>query len=76
MVRDEARKQGREIFFISALTGEGLEPLVERMWQLQANMESHAPANEFAAGRFSPEEPENMEDGGDEAFDIEVVYCK
>lgn len=76
VVRDEARKQGREIFFISALTGEGLEPLVERMWQLQANMESHAPANEFAAGRFSPEEPENMEDGGDEAFDIEVVYCK
>jgi len=80
-LRQRAEDEGREIFFISALTGEGLEPLVERMWQFQAELETHAPAEEFAAARFSSNDADvsqesSEEEGEEEDFDIEVVYCK
>jgi GTP-binding protein len=80
-LRQRAEDEGREIFFISALTGNGLEPLVKRMWQLQAELENNTPVGEFAAARFSSDDAgvrqeDSEEDGEEEDFDIEVVYCK
>lgn len=72
-----AREDGCELFFISALNGEGLEPLVERMWQLQTELKEALPLTEFSRDRFR-----NESDGGDDpgddqgdAVDVEVVYC-
>jgi len=80
-LRQRVEDEGREIFFISALTGDGLEPLVERMWQLQAELEKNAPVGEFAAARFSSNDADVRQegsegDGEEEGFDIEVIYCK
>lgn len=33
-LRDRAEADGREIFFISALEGKGVQPLVDRMWKI------------------------------------------
>ena len=76
-----ARDEGREIFFISALTGAGLEPLLERMWQFQAELAINVPAGEFAAVRCSSDaigmmRDDNRGEDGEEDFDIESVYCK
>ena len=79
-LRRKAGDEGRELFFISALNEDGLSPLVERMWQLQAELESNAPAGEFAAALSISGNPDTARDddggGGEEDFDIEVVYCK
>ena len=81
-LRKRAEDEGREIFFISALTGDGLEPLVERMWQFQAEFESNAPVGEFSAARStSADDADTEQDDGEngdaeEGFDIEVAYCK
>ena len=81
-LRNKADNEGRELFFISALTGDGIELLVQRMWQLQAELEKHAPMGDFAAGETArgAEDHEAAGDDGtgdeEEQFDIEVVYCK
>ena len=82
-LRGRAEEEGRNIFFISARNGEGIEPLVETMWKLQEEIGLSAPAVVFtgrvpAAMRPDAGEPEAEDDAlaDDEAFDIEVVYCK
>ena len=37
-LRQKAEEAGRAVFFLSALTGEGLEPVVAMMWRLQAEL--------------------------------------
>ena len=77
-LRQRAEDEGREIFFISALTGEGLEPLVETMWKLQAYLDASPPVPEFTRARLTPDDAPDEDDsnGPDnfEADDVEVVY--
>jgi GTPase len=40
-LRAQAAEQGMEIHFISALTGHGLEPLKERLWELVREIAAH-----------------------------------
>ncbi len=47
-LRDAAQTEEREIYFISALTEEGLKPLVKRMWELQMELNLHRPVAEFS----------------------------
>lgn len=81
-LQDTAAREGRDIFFISAINEDGLTPLVERMWQFQEELENHAPGEAFSAAGTSPEESAGPDDAvcegadDDDSFDIEVVYCK
>ena len=76
-LRARAETEGREIFFISALTGEGLEPLVEAMWQMQASVQANPPVPEFTRIRLAPnaEEDDSSSDDPD-CGETEVVYCR
>ena len=47
-LKERAQKDGLEIFFISAKTGEGMEEIVERMWRLHDTLEMSEPGQEFA----------------------------
>lgn len=83
-LRAQAAAAGREIFFISALTGEGVEPLTERMWEVHASTTLHEPRNEYA-GKI-PKLPglvdaTAVEEEDDDAFDestcdIQVFYTR
>jgi GTPase len=42
-VKKRAQDEGKKIFFVSALTGEGLPELVEELWRMLEQMERHAP---------------------------------
>ncbi len=42
-LRAAAHRDSREVFFISAKTGEGLESLVQRMWVMQAELARNEP---------------------------------
>lgn len=60
---------GREIFFISAKDGIGLEELLGAMWRLQDGIGTHAP--------LPPRMGPDAEDGEDDEFpEIEVVYVR
>ncbi len=61
-----AEAEGRIIFFISALHGDGIEELVEEMWRVLAVSEPHAPIN--SARDWVEEE----EDGDD----VEVIWTR
>lgn len=78
-LRARAVEEGRDIFFISAQDGQGLEPLLDAMWRLQGELGANEPVDgseeDLAAeDAGEAEEQEGREDGN--AFDIEVVYCK
>ncbi len=65
-LQQRAATDGKEIFFISAQTGEGLAELLGAMWKLYAEVESHAPLVHFQEILVK-----------DEEFpDIEVVYTR
>lgn len=65
-LRDIAKADGRDIFFISAQEGEGVEDLVQAMWNLRTELEAHAPLIHF-------KEIEVKE----EVFpEIEVIYTR
>ncbi len=66
-IKARAEAEQRELFFISALTGEGVPELLARMWQLCAELSLHAPM------ATSPT-PEAVED--EEFPEIEVFYVK
>ena len=61
-----AKKDGRDIFFISAREDEGIDALVKEMWKVRNETEKHAPLHKWVA----LEEEEN----GEEFEDIEVIY--
>ena len=65
-LRARARQDGRDIFFISAQQGEGIDALLSAMWKLRTEVETHAPLLHFQEMEFE-----------DEEFpDIEVVYTR
>ena len=65
-LRERAARDGKEIFFISAREGEGLEALVDALWRLRADLEPHAPLVHYQEVVVHEEEfPE-----------IEVVYTR
>ncbi|MDR3319428.1 MAG: GTPase ObgE [Desulfovibrio sp.] len=64
-----ARVEGRRIFFISALHGEGMEELNAEIWQLRDAVESHSPIVRDDGTDAMPAFDENF-------FDIEVEYTK
>lgn len=67
-LKARARKEGRQVYFISAKKEEHLEPLVAEMWRLQAELSRHEPL-----AHFMTEE----EAGKEEEFpEIEVEYTR
>jgi GTP-binding protein len=58
-----AADDGRNMFFVSALTGEGVDDVVEAMWALRESLETHAPLVIF-------KEMETYEDDDDDATEI------
>ncbi len=57
-----AESRGLHVFLISAKTGEGLEPLLEAMWRLQAETAAASPLEEFTGRRpFMPEDAEEAD---------------
>lgn len=67
-LKERARKDGRRIFFISAKEGIGLDPLVQEMWDRQAELSRHEPLVHFHAL------DENLPD--EEFPEIEVEYTR
>lgn len=65
-LRAAAREDGRDVFFISALQGDGLEALVERLWRMRDALDPHDP---FVHLREAEPEEEEFED-------IEVIYTR
>ncbi len=66
-IKDLAQKENREIFFISAKEGTGLDKLLRRMWELRNELE-----NNEALIRY--QEEELLED--EEFPEIEVFYVR
>ncbi|CAK7055633.1 MAG: GTPase Obg [Desulfovibrio sp.] len=62
-LRERAESDGRKIWFISALTGEGVEDVVEAMWSLCENLDMNAPLVIF-------KEVASDEDGSEDAPEI------
>ena len=65
-LRQRAAKEGRAVFFISAMQGDGLEPLVAHIWRMRDALDTHKPLLHLR-------EPEMEEE---EFADIEVVYVR
>ena len=65
-LRAIAARDGREIFFMSADQGEGVEELLAAMWSLRAEMEAHAPLLHY----------QEMVLEDEEFPDIDVVYTR
>lgn len=66
-IKDLAQKEGREMFFISAKEGTGLDELVRRMWELRGELEINEPLIHY-------QEEELRED--EEFPEIEVYYVR
>lgn len=66
-IKDMAKKENREIFFISAKEGTGLDELVRRMWKLRHELEINEPLIHY-------QEEEILED--EDFPEIEVVYTR
>ncbi len=66
-LKKQAKKKKRGIFFISALSGEGLEPLKDEMWRLQSELETNSPLV-----RLREEDEENTFS----EEDIEVIWAR
>ncbi len=66
-IKDMAKKENREIFFISAKEGTGLDELVRRMWELRHELEINEPLIHY-------QEEEILED--EDFPEIEVVYTR
>lgn len=64
-LKEKAKKDGRNIFFISAREKAGLEPLVKELWRLKAEEERHKPLVRFQTAEELAEE---------EFPEIEVEY--
>lgn len=86
MIREKAREEGRDLCFISAETGEGLEELTAVMWAMQDSLALNAPVERFSrdgraavasASTTVDEAVMDDDDEGDDDFSgIEVIYCR
>ncbi len=65
-LRRRAAEEDRQIFFISAARGEGIEELLAAVWQLHGALDPNAPLLHFA----------ETEDKGGEEDGIEVIYTR
>ena len=65
-LRRLAREQGRKVFFMSALTGEGVGEVTKEMWDLARSLESNAPIIEL----------HEADDFDDDDCDVEVIWTK
>lgn len=66
-LKEKAAAAGKKIYFISALTGEGLPELVEELWRMLRNVELHAPLIRLRPVENTEEKPAgDAEDDGDE----------
>ncbi len=83
-LRERARAEGREVYFISALTGEGVEAVAGAMWRLFDELTTHDPLLRFkehqnlSAEISSPEtaEASGDDDSEDDFSGIEVIYTR
>ena len=83
-LRERARAEGREVYFISALTGEGVEAVARAMWRLFDELSTHDPLLRFKEHQNLLTEnssAETMEASGEadseEDFSgIEVIYTR
>lgn len=66
-IKDLAKKEGREIFFISAKEGTGLDELVRKMWELRNELEMNDAFVRYQEEDFLEEE---------EFPEIEIYYVK
>lgn len=66
-LRERARADGRNVFFISARENMGIEPLVAELWKLRDSMETHEPLHRSLTA--APAEEDDFED-------IEVIYTR
>ena len=80
-LKSRAEAEGRRIFFISALEGQGIEEVVGQMWAMQQELALHTPQEKFSPrrppGAQDEQIPESADDNfpdEDEEFDIEVEY--
>ncbi len=65
-LRTRAASEGRTVFFISALTGEGVDAVVDEMWRMLACLDRHTPLDSSSQAEVEPEE----------SFDMEVVWVR
>lgn len=66
-LKEKAAAAGQKIYFISALTGEGLPELVEELWRMLRNVELHAPLIRLRPVGNTEEKPAvDTDDDGDE----------
>ena len=78
-LRQRAEAEGRRMFFISALTGQGLEELVDTLWRMRDELQAHSPTPEFSRMRFAEEPadggaPDSRDDNGTDG--VEVIYSR
>lgn len=66
-LRERAAADGRQVFFISAREGEGLEPLVAELWRMRDSLETHDPLHR------AWDAPDVEEDDFE---DTEVIYTR
>lgn len=72
-LKARAEAEGRELFFISAKTREGLEPLEEAMWKAKEGLEEPQALTTFTVRPRKKVEPEDDDQEPDDS-DIEVFY--
>jgi len=65
-LKKKAAEDGRKMYFMSALHGEGVEEIVEEMWRIQETVERHAPIN---SARDWVEEVDDEEE-------VEVIWTR
>ncbi|MDR2668531.1 MAG: GTPase ObgE [Desulfovibrio sp.] len=80
-VSGHAQRGGREVFFVSALTGRGMEALTEHMWAVCRETQAGIPSSVFPGFNASAPEPDEDVPGGeredvDGKFDIDIVYSE
>ncbi len=78
-LRQLAEQDGRDLFFISALTDVGLEELVETMWRMQDELQANPPVPEFSRARFAKDEVESEDDDDSddsETGEVEIIYAR
>lgn len=78
-LKESALAEGRTLYFISAREGLGMEEVVQKMWEMQQELDTGEPVREFSRLRFEEpaddaEEPAEDDGSEDEDFEIEVEY--
>ena len=73
-LRQSAGKNGLDIFFIAAKTGDGIEPLIKAMWTLWATLDAASPLVHFRNEADAGYGDDSPSDDADPANRMEVIY--